>query len=57
MENLERSNQNKQEFAKYSQYLLSSDVATKDILFDAVERHSLVEAIEKMKNELFRIAI
>lgn len=57
LENLERSNQNKQEFAKYSQYLLSSDVATKDILFDAVERHSLVEAIEKMKNELFRIAI
>lgn len=57
LENLENTKQNKQEFAKYSQYLLPSDIATKDILFDAVEKRSLVEAIEKMKNELFKIAI
>ena len=57
LENIENTKQNKQEFAKYNQYLLPSDIATKDILFDAVERRSLVKAIEKMKNELFKIAI
>ena len=45
------------EFAKYSQNLLSSDIATKDLLFDAVERRSLVEAIDNIKNNLFRMAI
>ncbi|MDY5532275.1 MAG: hypothetical protein SPF83_01275 [Butyricimonas virosa] len=48
-----------QEFMKYNRdnILISSEIATRSILFDAISKRSLVQAIDKMKRELFRITI
>lgn len=56
LESLPNGRLKAQEFAKYGKNdtLISSEVATKNILFDAVSKRSLEEAIEKMKSELFR---
>lgn len=46
-----------QMFAKFSQYLLSSDVAIRNILFDPISKKSLIEAVNALKNQLNRRAI
>ena len=59
LESLPNGRLKAQEFAKYNNgdNLISSDIATRNILFDAVEKRSLENAIEKMKTELFKRAI
>ncbi|MFY1611798.1 hypothetical protein ACOMSG_02980 [Macellibacteroides fermentans] len=57
LESLPNGKLKSQEFAKYNNGLISSDIATQNILFDAIEKRSLNYAIEKMKNELTRKVI
>lgn len=56
LESLPNGKKKSQEFAKYNnaKILISSDVATKKILFDPISNKSLQGAINKMKSELFR---
>lgn len=59
LESLPNGKLKSDEFTKYgnSHILVSSTIATRNILFDAVSRRSLEQAIEKMRIELFRITI
>ena len=57
LEALPKGEKKNKEFAKYGGMLKSSDVAVRRIEFDAVPKHSLNGAIEKMKKELFRISV
>lgn len=56
LESLPKQKQSK-EFPKYASMLKSSDVAIRKVEFDAIQRRSLNEAIEKMKNELYQISV
>lgn len=59
LESLPNGRLKNQEFAKYnnSDNLISSEIATRNVLFDAVEKRSLEDAIERMKTELFKSVI
>lgn len=57
LESLPEGKIKKQMFAKMSHCLASSDVAIKNILFDPINKKSLVDAIDRMKNLLNRRAI
>lgn len=57
LEALPKGERKNKEFAKYGGMLKPSDVAIRRIEFDAVPKHSLNGAIEKMKKELFRISV
>ena len=52
LESLPNGNQKSIMFAKLNSHLISSDIATKNLLFDPMKRRSLVEAVEKMKERL-----
>lgn len=54
LESLQDPVSKRQEFAKYGNNLISSDTATRNILFDAVGKRSLKDAIEKIKTEFFK---
>ena len=56
LESLPKEQQNK-EFPKYANMLKSSDVAIRNVKFDAIPKRSLNEAIDKMKKELYKISI
>lgn len=57
LEALPKGEKKNKEFSKYSGLLKASDVAIRQVEFDAVPRHSLNEAIEKMKTNLFRLSV
>lgn len=59
LESLPNGRLKSQEFAKYNHddILISSEIATRNILFDAISKRSLEEAIDKMRTELFRSVI
>ena len=44
-------------FARLSKYLLPSEIATKNILFDPIKKRSLENAIETMRNKLTKAVI
>ena len=56
LESLPREKQNK-EFPQYANMLKSSDSSIRNVEFDAVPKRSLNEAIEKMKNELYKLSV
>lgn len=56
LESLPREKQNK-EFPQYANMLKSSDSSVRNVEFDAVPKRSLNEAIEKMKNELYKLSV
>ena len=57
LESLPDGREKQQLFAKLSHFLLPSDVAIKNILFDPIGKKSLEEAINKMRSQLNRKAI
>ena len=57
LETLPKGEKKNKEFAKYGGMLKSSDIAVRRVEFDAVPKHSLNGAIDKMKKELFRISV
>lgn len=57
LEALPKGEKKNKEFAKYGGLLKASDIAIRQVEFDAVSRHSLNEAIEKMKTNLFRLSV
>lgn len=59
LESLPKGRMKSQQFARFNnlEMLISSDIATRSILFDPISKRSLVAAIEDMKNALNRVAI
>lgn len=59
LESLPKGRMKSQQFARFNnpEMLISSDIATRNILFDPISKRSLVAAIEDIKNALNRVAI
>lgn len=53
LETLPKGEKKNKEFAKYGGMLKSSDIAVRRVEFDAVPKHSLNGAIDKMKKNYF----
>ena len=56
-ESLPKGDAKNQAFRKYNQYLITSETATRNILFDVKEQKTLVAAINKLKEQLVKKAI
>ncbi len=54
LESLQNGMQKSKMFSKFSSYLLSSDVATANLMFDPVRKKSLESAIDEIKHSLSR---